>query len=113
MERSHVDTYLEMEKLLKTGKVKAIGVANYCVEYLKELLARVNVVPAVNQVELHPHLPQQELVDFCKAHGIHNTAYSPLGSTGAPILADPMVLEVAKKNQVSPVTVLLNYHGLS
>lgn len=110
--RHHVDTYLDMEKLLETGKVKAIGVANYSVMYLQELLARASVVPAVNQIENHPLLPQQDVSDFCKASGIHITAYSPLGSTGSPLLKLPIVEQIAAKHAVPPASVLLSYHGV-
>ena len=110
---SHIQTYKAMEKLLKTGKVKAIGVCNYSEQYLKELLPQVDVVPAVNQVENHPYLPQQELLDFMKLKGILLTAYSPLGSTGSPLFQEEGVQEVAKKHNVSPGTVLLSYGGMS
>jgi glycerol 2-dehydrogenase (NADP+) len=90
--------------------VKAIGVANYSVKYLEKLLAQATITPAVNQIENHPLLPQQEVVDFCKEKGIHITAYSPLGSTGSPLFKDEKVGEVAKKHSVGPGTVLLSYH---
>ena len=77
-----VDTWKDMEKLLGTGKVKAIGVSNFSIERLQQLLDECTVVPAVNQVECHPSLPQFELVKFCQAHGIHVTAYSSLGQPG-------------------------------
>ena len=107
---SHIQTWLEMEKLMKTGKVKAIGVANYSVRYLEELLPHATIIPAANQIENHPSLPQQEIVDFCKAKGIHITAYSPLGSSGSPMLKAEAVVEVAKKRNVTPAAVLLSYH---
>jgi len=100
-----------MEKLLATGKTKAIGVCNYSVPFLEELLAEATIIPAVNQIENHPSLPQQEIVDFCKAKGIHITAYSPLGSTGSPMMKEAPVEEVAKIHNVSPATILLSYHG--
>lgn len=99
-----------MEKLLATGKVKAIGVSNYSKRYLEELLPQASVVPAVNQIENHPSLPQQEIVDFCKEKGIHVTAYSPLGSTGSPLMSADAVVEVANRKGVSPATVLLSWH---
>lgn len=102
-----------MEKLLKTGKVKAIGVANYSVRYLEQLLPHVTVVPAVNQIENHPSLPQQEIVDFCKEKGIHITAYSPLGSTGSPLITAAPIVGIAKRHNVTPASVLLSYHGES
>lgn len=100
-----------MEKLPATGKAKAIGVANHSVPYLKELLKSAEIVPAVNQIENHPLLPQQEIVDFCLEKGIHVTAYSPLGSTGSPLFEDEDVQQVAKKHNVGPATVLLSWHS--
>ncbi|KAE8380702.1 NADP-dependent oxidoreductase domain-containing protein [Aspergillus bertholletiae] len=107
---SHVQTWKNMEKLLSTKKVKAIGVSNCSVPYLEKLLADATVVPAVNQIENHPSLPQQEIVDFCKQRGIHITAYSPLGSTGSPLFTAEPIVEVAKKKGVTPATVLLSWH---
>jgi glycerol 2-dehydrogenase (NADP+) len=100
-----------MEKLLATGKVKAIGVANYSVWFLEQLLPEATIVPAVNQIENHPSLPQQEIVDFCQAKGIHITAYSPLGSSGSPMFKAEPVVEVAKKRNVTPASILLSYHS--
>ncbi|KAA8650539.1 hypothetical protein EYZ11_002084 [Aspergillus tanneri] len=107
---SHIDSWKSMEKLLATGKVKAIGVSNYSKRYLEELLRHASVVPAVNQIENHPSLPQQEIVDFCKEKGIHVTAYSPLGSTGSPLFSAEPIVEVAKKKGVTPATILLSWH---
>jgi glycerol 2-dehydrogenase (NADP+) len=108
----HVQTYKNMEKLLKTGKVKAIGVSNYSKKYLEELLPQVDVVPAVNQIENHPMLPQQDVVDFCKEKGIVITAYSPLGSTGSPLMKNEVVLKVAAEMGTTPGCVLLSYHSV-
>lgn len=102
-----------MEKLLDTGKVKAIGVCNYSVQFLEELLPHAAVIPAVNQIENHPSLPQQEIVDFCKTKGIHVTAYSPLGSTGGPLMTNETIVKIAKKHNVSSSTVLLSWHSKS
>ncbi|KAE8350396.1 NADP-dependent oxidoreductase domain-containing protein [Aspergillus coremiiformis] len=107
---SHVTTWKNMENLLANGKVKAIGVSNYSKRYLEQLLAEASVIPAVNQIENHPSLPQQEIVDFCKDKGIHITAYSPLGSTGSPLFTAEPIVEVAKKKGVTPATVLLSWH---
>lgn len=71
-----------MEEVYRSGKVKAIGVANWSVAYLEQLRKTWKVVPAVNQVELHPFLPQHELREYCQKLGILMEAYSPLGSTG-------------------------------
>jgi hypothetical protein len=74
------EVWADMEKLLETGKVHSIGVSNYSIKILNALLPGVKVVPAVNQVQLHPYLPQHELKKYCKDKGIHLTAYSSLGS---------------------------------
>ncbi|KAI4708606.1 hypothetical protein J4E89_006662 [Alternaria sp. Ai002NY15] len=83
-------TYKAMEKLLDTGKVRAIGVSNFTVNRLNDLLSRTSVVPAVNQIEAHPYLQQPALFDLCKSKGIIIEAYSPLGNnqTGEPRTVD-------------------------
>lgn len=108
---SHLQTWSELEKLPATGKVRAIGVSNYSVKYLKELLPNAKIVPAINQIENHPYLPQQDIVDFCKSKGIHISAYSPLGSTKSPLMDQEGVTKIAEKRGVSPGCVLLSYHG--
>ena len=102
-----------MEKLVGTGKVKAIGVCNYSVKYLEELLPHATVIPAVNQIENHPYLPQTEVVSFCKARGIQIMAYSPLGSAGSPLMNESLVETIAAKHGISSATVLLSYHSPS
>lgn len=110
---SYTQTWKEMEAVLKTGKTKAIGVANFSVPFLEELMKEAKITPAANQIENHPYLPQQEIVDYCKEKGILITAYSPLGSTGSPLFEEKEIQEVAKKHDVSPGTVLLSYHSKS
>jgi len=109
---THIDTWKNLETLVKSrpDKVKAIGVSNYSVKYMEKLLAQATIMPAVNQIENHPLLPQQDVVDFCREKSIHVTAYSPLGSTGSPLFSDESVNEVAKKHCVGPATVLLSFH---
>lgn len=101
-----------MESLLASGKVRAIGVCNYSVKFLEELLAHATVTPAVNQIENHPSLPQQDVIDFCKTNGIHVTAYSPLGSMGSPLMKEKAITDVAERLNVSPANVLLSYHRM-
>ena len=108
-DRSHIDTYKDLEKLLDTGKAKAIGVCNYSVKYLEQLLPATTVVPAVNQIETHPYLPSTDIVDFCKSKGILLTAYSPLGSTGSPLFMEEGIQKVAKKHGISEGTALISY----
>ncbi|KAL4799015.1 protein GCY [Aspergillus venezuelensis] len=104
------ETWRQMEEVYKAGLVKAIGVANWSIPYLEDLRKTWTVVPAVNQVELHPFLPQHELREYCENLGILLEAYSPLGSTGAPIMEDEEIQSIAEKNGVSAATVLISYH---
>lgn len=107
-ETDFTETYAALEKLDKS-KVRAIGVSNFNVKKLEKLLKTANVVPAVNQVELHPYLPQTELLEFAKKHNIHITAYSPLGSTDSPLLKDEKIIEIAKKYNKSPAQIILSW----
>jgi glycerol 2-dehydrogenase (NADP+) len=75
--RHFAETWKDMEKLLSSGKVKAIGVANFDIHNLEVLKDKCTVMPAVNQVELHPYLQQPKLREYCNKRGIHITAYSP------------------------------------
>ncbi|OAQ61103.1 glycerol dehydrogenase [Pochonia chlamydosporia 170] len=103
------DTWRQMEEVYRSGKVKAIGVSNWSVPYLEHLKKTWTVTPAVNQVELHPYNPQHKLKAWCDSHGILLEAYCPLGSTGAPLLEDEEIAGIAKKNGISPATVLISY----
>ncbi|MFO0581439.1 MAG: aldo/keto reductase [Anaeromyxobacter sp.] len=113
VERLRHDTWRAMERILEEGKARAIGVSNYTVRHLEELLARCNVPPAVNQVELHPFLVQQELRAFCAKHGIAVEAYAPL--VKARRLDHPVVVRVAAKHGRTPAQVLVRWgldHGV-
>ncbi|KAI0751585.1 Aldo/keto reductase [Daedaleopsis nitida] len=102
------ETWARMEKLYESGRAKAIGVSNFSVKNLEKLFETAKVVPAVNQVEMHPFLVQQDLKDYCDKKGIVLTAYSPTGYQN--VLTDPTIVELAKKYQVSPVQVVLAWH---
>jgi diketogulonate reductase-like aldo/keto reductase len=101
------ESWRALEALYREGKVKAIGVSNYTVTHLKTLLKNCEIVPAVNQVELHPQLQQRELIEFCKIHGITVVPYSPLGQ--GRLLEFDEVFHVARKNQRTPAQVLLRW----
>lgn len=105
-----LDTWAEMEKVYQAhpDKVKAIGISNFSVEFLERLLARARVVPAVNQIELHPSCPQHEEVEFCTKKGIVLTAYSPLGSDGSPLQKNPTVVKLSEKYGVQPANILIS-----
>jgi len=109
-----VETWKQMEALLETGKVKSIGVSNFSIKTLNEILPDCTVVPATNQVELHPCLPSFELQTFCEDKGILLTAYSPLGrpqpGQAKPIFfTDPDVLGIAQKHGASPAQVVISW----
>ncbi|KAF8607970.1 Aldo/keto reductase [Ceratobasidium sp. AG-I] len=108
-----IDAWKDMEKIYETqkDKVRAIGVSNCSVEFLERLLKEAKVVPAVNQVELHPQVPscpQTDVVEFCRSKGITLTAYSPLGSDNSPLLTDPTVTKIAEKHSVHPARILVS-----
>lgn len=103
------DTWREMEKILYTGKVKAIGVANCSTVNLDKLLETAKVVPAVNQTEIQPLLPQAKLHAFCQQQGIHQTAFGPLGGSGSSLHTDEAIVEIAKARGVATGNVLLSW----
>ncbi|KAH8114469.1 reductase AKOR2 [Phellopilus nigrolimitatus] len=99
------ETWADMEKVYESGKAKAIGVSNFSVKNLKKLLETAKVIPAVNQVEMHPHQTQPELLEFCREHGIVLTAYSPTGYSS--VATDPTVVKLSEKYKVSPAQISL------
>ncbi|CAG8649266.1 10915_t:CDS:2, partial [Ambispora leptoticha] len=104
-----VDTYHAMESLLESGKVKAIGVANFGIKRLEKLLKKAKIPPAVNQVEMHPYLPQDDLLKFCNSKKIHVTAYSPFGVAGSALRTDEVINQIAKKNEKTIQQVLSSW----
>jgi 2,5-diketo-D-gluconate reductase A len=105
---SYVETWRAMEKILAEGRTRAIGVSNFGVEHLQRLVDETDTVPAVNQIELHPNLPQRELREFHAQHGIVTEAWSPLARGG--LLDDPAVRRIAKEHAKTPAQVLLRWH---
>ena len=102
-----IDTWREMEKLPETGKVKNIGVSNFSITNMEKLLEKSKIVPAVNQIELHPNNPSPKLVEYCNGKGIHCTAYSCLGSTDSPLAKDQTLKGIANSNGKSNQQTLL------
>ncbi|SMH46404.1 2,5-diketo-D-gluconate reductase A [Rathayibacter oskolensis] len=104
----YVDTYRALERIKQEGRARSIGVSNFAVEHLERLLGETDVVPAINQVELHPRLPQDELRAFDAAHGIVTEAWSPLAR--GRLLEEPVLARIAAKHGVSPAQVVLRWH---
>ena len=116
---SYNETWAAMEKLLDTGKVKAIGVSNFSKAELEDLIKNAKVKPAVHQIETHPYLQQQEFVDWLHSQDIHVTAYSPFGNqndiydSGSKVqklISHPTIQKIAEKHNVSGSDVALAWN---
>jgi 2,5-diketo-D-gluconate reductase A len=106
---AYVDTYKAFEKIHADGRAKTIGVSNFLPEHLERLIGETSIVPAVNQVELHPQLQQAELRAFHATHGIQTEAWSPLGQ-GKGLLEVPTVVAIARKHGRTAAQVVLRWH---
>jgi len=112
-----IAAYQALEKLLSDGKVRAIGVSNFLPEYLESLLAETDVVPAVNQIELHPYFTQVETRELDTRYGIVTQAWSPIGGITAyrdtlpkRTFDDPTILEIADAHGKTAAQVMLRWH---
>jgi diketogulonate reductase-like aldo/keto reductase len=112
-----VDAYRALEALLADGKVRAIGVSNFMVDHLTSLLETAQVVPAVNQIEVHPYFQQREVQEFGAQHGILTQAWSPIGGITfyregehTSTLQDPTIVRIAEAHDRSPAQVMLRWH---
>lgn len=104
----YTDSYRALETLYREGRVRAIGVSNFQPAHLDRLLQGAEVVPAVNQIELHPWLQQAELRELHSSLGIVTEAWSPLGR--GKVLEDPVVTEIAAAHRRSPAQVIIRWH---
>lgn len=105
----YIDTYKAFEKLYSDGRVKAIGVSNFYPEYLEKLIEATSVIPAVNQIELHPQLQQHAAREYHAQQGIATEAWSPLGS-GKGLLEVPAIVAIAQKHNRTPAQIVLRWH---
>jgi diketogulonate reductase-like aldo/keto reductase len=113
VEKLRLESWKAMEKLLQEEKCRAIGVSNYMIRHLEELLEHSETVPAVNQVEFSPYLYQKDLLEFCNSHKIVLEAYSPL--TKGYKLKDRQLSDIAHRYSRSPGQILLRWilqHGI-
>ena len=102
------DTWRALEEIYKSGKVKAIGVSNFLQFQLEDLLETANVVPAVNQMEFHPYLVQQDLIDYCKSKGIQYQSWSPL--MVGKVLEIELLKELGQKYGKTPVQIVIRWN---
>jgi len=105
----YVDAYRAMVRLREEGRVRTVGVSNFTQEHLARVADATGVMPAVNQVEMHPFFPQVELRAFHAAHGIVTEAWSPLGKA-APVKQAAPVVAAARAHGVTPAQVVLRWH---
>ncbi|KAI9901202.1 hypothetical protein N3K66_003019 [Trichothecium roseum] len=108
-EEKRLESWRALETAKKLGKVRSIGVSNFGAAHLENLLEKANIVPAVNQVEVHPFCQREALVDLCLKNGIKIEAYSPLARGNK--LEDPTIGAIAKKYGKTPAQILLNWNA--
>lgn len=112
-----IAAYRALERLLADGKVRAIGVSNFMPDHLASLREQTEIVPAVNQVEVHPYFTQPEVQAADAANGTVTQAWSPIGGItsyrnrgGTSTFEDPAILEIAEKHAKTPAQVMLRWH---
>lgn len=105
----YVDTWKALIELQKQGRVKTIGVSNFTKEGLQRLIDETGVVPAINQIELHPFFNQSELREFNASKGILTQAWSPLGQ-GGELLESAIIGQIAAKHDATPAQVVIAWH---
>ena len=114
VERRRLESWKALEEFKREGRARSIGVSNYTVRHLDELLHAAEIPPAVNQVEFHPFLVQNELLAHCREHGIVLTAYSPLAHGEG--LGDPMLAAIGARHGKTAAQVMIRWaiqHGTS
>ena len=114
-----IETWTAMEACVEAGLSKHIGVSNFSIKKLEQLLNQAQMQPEVNQIELHPLLAQNKMLEFCNAHNIFLTAYSPLGSKDRParliagdsptLLENPVLAEIANEHNCTSAQVLITW----
>ncbi|MCV7205893.1 oxidoreductase [Mycolicibacterium peregrinum] len=105
---AYVDTFKAFSHLRDQGRIRSIGVSNFAPEHLNVLIDATGIVPAVNQIELHPLLPQHELREIHARLGIATEAWSPLGQ--GSLLTDPVITGIAERHGKTPAQVLIRWH---
>jgi diketogulonate reductase-like aldo/keto reductase len=105
-----MEAWKGMEEIYKSRRARAIGVCNFTQRHFVELFRNAKIKPAVNQIELHPHLSQQALVEYCETAGIACEAWSPLGGDGGKLLDDPALKQIAGKYGKSVAQVILRWN---
>ncbi|MHC2184726.1 2,5-diketo-D-gluconate reductase A [Rathayibacter agropyri] len=106
----YVESWEAMQELQATGRTRSIGVSNFLVPHLERLLEAAEVIPAVNQIELHPYHQQPAVTAFGTQHGIATEAWGPLGQNKYPLLELPVITGAAEAHGVTPAQIVLRWH---
>jgi 2,5-diketo-D-gluconate reductase A len=106
--RDYVETWKAFEKILAGGRVRAVGVSNFQIAHLQRILDECDIVPAVNQIEVHPYLTQTELLSFDDAHGIATEAWSPIAR--GQVLDDEVLVRIGELHAKTAAQVTLRWH---
>lgn len=107
---NYIYAYKMLEKAYKEGKLKAIGISNFPVDKIQEILDHCEIVPAVMQAECHPYYPAEAVKDFLNEHGIALQSWYPLGHGNSDMLNDPVFTELSNKYHKSTVQIILRWH---
>jgi 2,5-diketo-D-gluconate reductase A len=105
---NYVDTWKALVRLREEGRARSIGVSNFSAEHLRAIMDATGVVPALNQIELHPAFQQRELRAFHAAHGVVTQSWGPLGQ--GSLLANPAILRIAEARGCTPAQAILAWH---
>lgn len=106
----YIETWRALENLYADGKVKAIGVSNFSPAHLERLMTASTVVPAVNQIELHPYFSQTKTRQYCQQNGIAVESWSPLGGAGSSLLNDPAIKSLAERYSKTTAQIIIRWH---
>lgn len=105
-----VETWQALEDLYSTGRIRAIGVSNFMPEHLDTLLQSTEIVPAVNQIEIHPDFQQEHVTRYCREREIAVESWSPLGGSRSSLLDEQIVVDIASLHNKTPAQVVLRWH---
>lgn len=105
----YVETWQALEEIRRAGRARAIGVSNFQPAHLRRLFAETDTVPALNQIEVHPYLVQEQVRAFDREHAIATEAWSPL-ARGGELLAEPVLERIAKEHDKTPAQVVIRWH---
>lgn len=107
---NYIYAYHILEKAYKEGKIRAIGLSNFPVEKIQEILDQCEIVPAIMQIECHPYYPGEAVKSFCDAHHIALQSWYPLGHGNSDMLKDEVFVGLSKKYQKSTAQIILRWH---